>query len=133
LRYLVLAIVILHFTSCSITEDEAIGIYVPINYKNCFDTIHLEKNGIYKRQVYNLNGLKLLDMKGKWSFMNNGLKIKFRSYYLNLDDDLVKFPELVQDTVGGGQFVLERSNNSLRFCVGYYSSDLYDQNCYHKL
>jgi hypothetical protein len=133
LVYLLFSLLLLSSCVDRFTEQEVLGVYTPVDYKNCFDTIRLKKNGVYHRKVYDIKKHLLLDMKGKWNFYNEEKsQIQFHSFYLNLDDNLIKFPELVQDTVGGGAFNLERNNNTIAFCVGYYSASLPNQNCYQK-
>lgn len=118
------------FFSC-IREQDLKGTYVPVNYKNNFDTIDLEDNGIYSRKVYDINGKLLLKMKGKWERSNDA--IRFQSFYLNFDDDLVKYPELAQDTLGNWGGYLGYNNGDLEFCVGHFSGSLPNQNCYQKI
>lgn len=119
-------------SSCAdhFTEEELIGIYTPVDYKHCFDTIQLMKGGIYHRKVYDLDQKLLLDMDGKWNFENRkNNRINIGSYFHNLDRDLIKFPELVEDTIGGWSHMIERRKGGIEFCVGY----LLYQNCYQKL
>ncbi len=113
--------------------QEVSGKYTPTDYVNCFDTINLHENGIYKRNTYDVTGLLVLEMTGKWELKKEGTLIRFHSYYHNLDDDLLAFPELVTDTLGGGEFVLDKRNGTIQFCVGAYAADLPDQNCYKKI
>ena len=88
---------------------------------------------MYHRKVYDVKKHLVLDMNGKWNFYNNKKsQIQFHNFYLNLEDDLVKFPKLVEDTLGGGSFNMVWSKGKIEFCVGYYSADLPNQNCYKK-
>lgn len=119
------------FISCNYTENELIGIYTPKDYKKTFDTIQLEKNNVYYRKVYDVDKKLVLEMKGKWTLDNNF--VKFKSFYLNLDDDLVTFPESAQDTTGGWGGDLAKSKGIIEFCVGHLSASLPDQSCYKKL
>lgn len=120
------------FVSCGYTEKELIGVYAPTDYKNTFDTIQLKEHNKYHRKVYDKNKKLVLEMNGKWEL--DGSYIKFKSFYLNLDDDLVNFPESVRDTTGGwGGNVERRKGGTIEFCVGHLSASLPDQNCYQKL
>src|SRR5688572_12022578 len=88
-------------TGCSFSESEMIGWYAPLNYKNTFDTIQLQSKGRYHRKVYDKSGKLVLEMNGKWSMKDE--VINFESpYFFNLDGDVSRFPELLQDTVGNG-------------------------------
>lgn len=109
-------------------EKELYGNYAPINYKNTFDTIQLKPQGVYHRRVFDSNNKLVLKMDGKWSLEKNTI-IHFNSYFLNLDRDVAKFPELLQDTSGGGGGLLGTHNGTIQFCVGYYETD----NCYRKI
>ena len=134
MRYLI-GLLSIFFFSCSnsIDLEDAVGTYVPENYENNFDTITLRSKGVYHRKVYDSDGNLVLNMKGKWMLGENKDEIRFRSFYLNLDDDLVKFPESVQDTSGGWSGLIEKEIGEMKFCLGYYSADLPDQNCYKKI
>jgi len=117
-------------TSCDgfFTEKEVYGAYSPVDYKNNFDTIQLMPHNIYRRKVYDKNKKLLLDMKGKWELENN-INVHFEPFYLNLDDDLVEFPNKVSDTTGGWGGRLEIHKRIVHFCVGYDVSS----NCYRKI
>jgi hypothetical protein len=128
MKFLILSSIVLF--SC-IKEQDLKGTYVPVNYKNNFDTIRLEDDGIYSRKVYDINGKLLLKMKGRWEHKND--IINFRPFFLNLDYDLVKFPEVIQDTLGGWSGNLHKNNGNLEFCVGHLSASLPNQNCYRKI
>ncbi len=123
------------FFSCvgHFEEKEVYGYYTPVDYKNNFDTIQLQPQGIYQRKVYDKNKKLLLEMKGEWKLVNQNSQIQMRPFYLNLDDDLVKFPDNVKDTSMAVIESLEISNGKIQFCVGYYSADLPNQNCYQKI
>jgi hypothetical protein len=135
MRLIYLLFTVLFLSSCvdSFTEQEILGTYTPVDYRNCFDTIQLKINGVYHRRVYDIKKHLVLDMNGKWHFKNKkNSVIEFSSYFHNLDRDLIKFPELVTDTIGSWSHMIERSNKRIEFCVGYYSADLSNQNCYQK-
>lgn len=118
------------FISCSFNEEELIGRYTPVNYINSFDTIELKANNIYFRKVYDVHNKLLLEMDGEWRL--DGDYIKFNPFYLNFDDDLLSFPESVQDTTGGWGGYIGQQNGLIEFCVGHLSASLPDQNCYRK-
>jgi len=118
--------------SCSYTEKELIGAYSPTEYKNTFDTIQLKKNNEYHRKVYDINKKLVLEIDGKWSIEEDVIEFK-SPYFLNLDRDLVQFPELLQDTKSNGIGYIYSNNGTIEFCVGHLSASLPNQNCYHKL
>lgn len=121
------------FFSCkSYTEKEIIGLYAPVNYNNTFDTIRLIEGGKYYRKVYDKNKTLVLKMEGKWNVHSD--IIEFESpYFYNLDRDLIKYPELMEDTVSNGNGYVGLKNGTIEFCIGYFSADLPDQNCYQKI
>ena len=129
---LILLLSVLFSCSESFTEKEVLGTYTPIGYEKCYDTIILQNNERYERRVYDLNKKMLLSLESKYELRENGSQIYFHSYFMNLDSDLVKFPELVSDTLGGALLNLEMNNGKLEFCTGYYSASLSNQNCYQK-
>jgi len=114
-------------------EKEVIGYYVPIGYNNTYDTIQLMEEGKYHRKVYDKKKKLILNIMSNYKLRSGGSKIYFNSYFLNLDRDLEKFPELANDTLGGAELVIEKIDNTLQFCTGYLSASLPNQNCYHKL
>ncbi len=122
-------------TGCTrhFSKQELVGRYSPYGYKYTYDTIELQTEGIYRRKVYDKNKKLQLDLTSKWELRDEGSKIFFHSFYLNLDDDLIRFPHLVQDTTGGGLINLDKNAGTIEFCVGYFSADLPDQNCYRKI
>lgn len=122
------------FSSCveHFEEKEVCGYYTPVDYKNNFDTLQLQPQGVYHRKVYDKNKKLLLEMNGKWNLKDNE-SVHFEPFYLNLDDDLIKFPDNVKDTTGGWAGRLETQNGKIQFCVGYYSGKLPNQNCYQKI
>ncbi|MEP6464911.1 MAG: hypothetical protein ABJB05_01340 [Parafilimonas sp.] len=124
------AIIILIFSACdnSYKEKELYGAYVPIDYKNTFDTIILKPNGEYNRKIYNKNNKRVLDMNGEWEFKNSN-RLKIEGFYLNLDDDLIKFPNSINDTDMSIDTYFETQNSVIKFCVGYH----HNGNCYKKI
>ena len=109
-------------------EKDLYGYYTPLDYENSFDTILLKPQFIYNRKVYDKERNIVLDMNGKWYLQKNN-QIKFNSFYLNLDDDLIKFPESTKDTSMEVITDMERRGDGIEFCVGYYPN----QNCYQKI
>src|SRR5690606_26087586 len=104
------------------------GYYAPVGYTNTFDTIELKPQGVYHRKVYNKNNKLALEMNGKWYLEKNSI-IHLNSHFFNLDRDIEKFPELLQDPLGGSSGLLETSHGAIEFCVGYEI----DSNCYRKV
>ncbi|MFL5765990.1 MAG: hypothetical protein ACJ77K_18745 [Bacteroidia bacterium] len=109
-------------------KDSLYGYYTATDYKNTFDTIQLKPHGLYHRRIYDKNNKLALELDGTWRLEQNRV-ISLDSYFFNLDRDIVKFPELLQDTVGSGGGHLETKNGVIQFCVGYY----YEDNCYQKV
>jgi hypothetical protein len=130
MKYLNLSILILFFSSCDIhfTEKEMYGFYSPENYKNTYDTIYLKPQGIYHRKVFDKNRKLALEMYGKWVLEKN-TTIRFESFFLNLDRDIIKFPELLSDTSDNGGGWIDTKKNNIQFCVGYNEGE----NCYQKV
>lgn len=130
---LILLLVMVYSCTENFTEKEVVGIYTPLSYNNTYDTIQLLEKGKYHRKVYDKKKKLVLDIVSDYELRNGGSKIYFNSYFLNIDRDLERFPELVNDTLGGAELVIEKKDNTLQFCVGYLSASLPNQNCYHKL
>ena len=110
------------------TNQQIIGTYIPINYKNNFDTIKINLGGDYLRKVYDKHHKLLLNMRGNYKFVSPN-SIDFDNFYLNLDDSLDLYPELVRDISGGRQAVIEAKGGKILFCVGY----TLHSNCYEKV
>ncbi|MBX2949205.1 MAG: hypothetical protein KF704_07995 [Crocinitomicaceae bacterium] len=115
------------------SKQEVIGEYSPIGYKRTYDTIELKPEGIYHRRVYDSNKKLQLDLTSKWELRDGGSKIFFHSFFLNFDRDIAQFPELLADTTGASLINLDKNTGTIEFCVGYFSADLPDQNCYRKI
>ena len=115
----------------SFTEKEMIGTYSPSDYKNTYDTIQLNEHNKYHRKVYDINKKLILERKGAWIVEEDVIDFK-SPYFLNLDRDLEKFPELLQDTISNGVGYIYLINGTINFCVGNASASL-PQNCYQKL
>lgn len=123
--------ILLLFPSCveHFEEKEVYGYYTPVDYKNNFDTIQLQPESVYHRKVYDKNKKLLFEMSGKWK-LESSHRIILSNFYMNLDDDLVKFPENVNDTTGGVNTTFETHNGKIQFCgVGHHP----DGNCYRKI
>lgn len=118
--------------SCSYYAGEMIGTYSPANYTNTYDTIQLGTNNIYYRRVYDRNKKLVLKTKGKWK-VDHDLIVFEPPYFWNLDGDLVKFPELLNDTISNGIGYIGVNSGRIEFCVGHYSADIPNQNCYKKV
>lgn len=117
------------FISCNtIREDEIYGKYVPISYKNNFDTLTIYKNNEYKRTVYDKNKKLLLHYKSTYRLDKSDL-IKFDDFYLNLDRDLINMPEDVKDTDMSMTTSFEKKDKDIIICFGYHIGE----NCYRKL
>jgi len=121
---------VLFFSSCInyYTEQELYGEYAPMRYKNTYDTIELTSGNIYHRKVYNKNNKLVLKMSGKW-IMESENRVQFYSFFFNLDRDVIQFPELLTDTVGGLSTYFETRKGIIGFCTGNYV----DSNCYRKI
>lgn len=69
-------------------------------------------------------------MNGKWKLLEQANRIQLIGWYVNLDDDLVKFPELVNDTNMIINTTLENEYGIVQFCgVGHHP----EENCYQKI
>lgn len=119
----------LFFLSCgAVKEKQMIGNYVPVNYKNTYDTITLLTENICQRKVYDkFNKLALL-MNGKW-YVEGQSTITFNSFFLNFDRDIVKFPELLKDTAMELSVEVSKRSGRIYFCTGYFD----DESCYNKI
>ncbi|WP_133256895.1 hypothetical protein [Hymenobacter edaphi] len=126
-KYFLFSLLLLSSCVDHFEEAEVYGHYTP-KYIGNFDTLELRPQGVYQRRVYDSNKKLLLKMRGEWSFESEN-RILLDRFYLNLDDDLVKFPELVQDTAGGVNTYFETQNETIKFCIGYES----DENCFYKV
>jgi hypothetical protein len=125
--FLILLIPVL--ASCKRYEaHELYGIYTPDNYVNSFDTVELKSGNVYVRKIYNKDDKLVLQTTGRWE-LKNGAHILFADFYLNLDQDLKMFPELINEKAAYDMdVVIEKAGGQLGFCTGYYINT----NCYHK-
>ena len=76
-------IILTLLVSCdeSFRSDEIIGVYVPIGYKNSYDTIWIRPDSLYSRKVYNAENKIVLTTTQKYVFINNNIIDFF--YFLN--------------------------------------------------
>ena len=134
MKKILLILLLLTVYACmrNFNEKEMIGTYSPLDYKNTYDTIQLNDHNIYRRKVYDINKKLVLDTKGIWSIDEDIIVFK-SPFFLNLDRDLEKFPELLQDTISNGVGYIYLYNGTIKFCVGHASASLPNQNCYRKL
>lgn len=84
------------FSCQNISSEDMYGKYSPISYKNTYDTLTIHRDGVYNRVIYNREGKKLLDYDSKYKIDNQSITLS--KFYLNLDKDLIAFPEDVEDT-----------------------------------
>jgi hypothetical protein len=117
----------LFFCSCTEiqTEKKILGTYVPIGYKNTFDTITLMIKGNYQRKVYDKFNRLALSTTGRWKIDARN-SITFKSFFLNFDRDVAQYPELLKDTSMELSVNLSKKDDSFYFCTGYYD----DESCY---
>ena len=110
-----------------VSEEEVVGTYVAQDLENTIDTVFLENNGVYRRRVYTAEGHLALNTQGRWDLEAGGGLI-LDNFFLNLDRDLTRFPEL---TLDGMQIntPFERSSGVWKFCAGDYVGE----GCYHHL
>lgn len=109
-------------------EKEVYGYYVPLGYRNTFDTIQLRPDSAYHRKVYDKSHRLVLEMDGRWKFETNH-RIILNRFYLNLDDDLAKYTSSAFDTSIEMNSYFETKRGLIQFCVGYYEGE----NCYQKI
>lgn len=127
---LIIISMLLLLTACDFhfTENNLYGSYIPINYKNTYDTICIKPQKLYNRKVYDKNNNLVLNMQGRWELGENGT-IRFHSFFLNLDRDVSKYPELLKDTLSDGGGWISKKDGIIQFCVGYNTGE----NCYKKV
>lgn len=109
-------------------EREVIGTYVADGYIRTADTLLLQPAGVYQRRVYSSDGRLVLEMNSTWELRADG-EIVLQGFYLNLDDDLVQFPELAADTGYQVNTHIRQDAGALLFCVGHYEG----KNCYRRV
>ena len=121
---LVLFLMILSSCSYFISKKEICGTYAPLDYKNTYDTIVIKENNIYTRRIYDANNNLKMEMQGSWKIVD-GNKVQFWSFFFNLDRDIDKYPELLEDTTGGMQVLFYKKKGKTEFHFGYYNDIIY--------
>ena len=106
---LLMIIVVLTMCSSYQSEDSLIGKYANLSNSNTYDTILLRKEGRYERHIHDKSNNFIKFFEGRWSFNGEG-KIVFTDFFMNLDRDLVKFPELLNDTYGHFEISINRNS-----------------------
>ncbi|WP_185288815.1 hypothetical protein [Chryseobacterium lactis] len=124
---LILVLPLLLFSCQNISNEDIYGKYSPISYKNSFDTLTINKDGTYNRRIYDKNKKRLLNYNSKYKLEGN--TINFDDFYLNLDKDLVTFPEDVDDVDMTYTTFFEKKDKNITLCFGYHSGE----NCYKKV
>lgn len=125
--YFILVLLLLLFSCQNISSEDIYGKYSPISYKNSFDTLTINKDGTYNRRVYDRKKKRLLNYNSKYKLEGN--TIKFDDFYLNLDKDLVTFPEDINDVDMTYTTFFEKKDKNITLCFGYHSGE----NCYKKV
>lgn len=121
INFLFLLFFLFSLFACEYYKKEIVGVYNLENLKLSHDTIILKENNIYDRMVYDLNGVQLLKYSSKWKFQKPN-RIILTDFYLNLDDDLNKFPELLKDRDMEINTFIETIDGRNGFNVGYYEN-----------
>ncbi|MDN3693160.1 hypothetical protein QWZ06_13130 [Chryseobacterium tructae] len=121
-----LILLLLLFSCQNISNEDIYGKYSPISYKNTYDTLTINKDGVYNRVIYNIKGKKLLNYDSKYKL--DGSSIKFSDFYLNLDKDLIAFPEDVNDIDMTYTNSFKKKDGNVFLCFGHYG-----ENCYKKV
>lgn len=114
------------FSCQNISRNDMYGKYSPISYNNTYDTLTINNDGTYNRVIYDKKKKRLLNYNSKYTL--DGSSIKFTDFYLNLDKDLVSFPEDIHDVDMTYTTFFEKENNNITLCFGYHSGE----NCYKK-
>lgn len=122
------------FISCAkrFSKEEILGTYIAEGYTHSFDTIVLQQNNRYHRKVYNVEKELLLDMEATYEFDGNN-RIDLSSFYVNLDDNLIKFPNQVSDTTSLTSIILKEHNGKIVFCLGSIFGKSEFDYCYNKI
>ncbi|WP_223601696.1 hypothetical protein [Chryseobacterium sp. GVT01B] len=114
------------FSCQNISSEDVYGKYSPVSYKNTYDTLTIHRDGVYNRVIYNREGKKLLDYDSKYKIDNQSITLS--KFYLNLDKDLIAFPEDVEDTNTTYITSFKKKDKNIFLCFGYYG-----ENCYQKI
>lgn len=126
-RVISLILLPLLFSCQKISDEDIYGKYSPVSYKNTYDTLTIHRGGVYNRVIYNIERKKLLDYNSKYKL--DGSSIKFSDFYLNLDKDLIAFPEDVNDVDMTYTTFFEKEDKNIVLCFGYHDGE----NCYKKI
>ncbi len=124
---LILVLLLLLFSCQNMSSEDIYGKYSPISYRNSFDTLTINKDGTYNRRIYDKNKKRLLNYNSKYKLEGN--TIEFDDFYLNLDKDLVTFPEDINDVDMTYTTFFEKKDKNITLCFGYHSGE----NCYKKV
>ena len=132
MKKLILAYSIFFSIGCGsdFNEKQILGKYVPVNYQNTYDTIWLMEDSTYLRKLYDKNKILVLFQRAKFEYLGGNI-IQLYSVFENYDRDLVLYPELSIDTMGGMQCELLIYNQAIHFCIGM-QPDLREF-CYKKI
>jgi hypothetical protein len=104
------------------------GTYVPVNFLNNFDTIVFKADGSCQRVVRDTSGKTIRSMNGTWT-IRGGHEISVEHFYLNFDDDLIRFPTTaMDDSTHVVRQIVDRGDR-LGFCVGYITGEY----CYQRI
>ena len=103
------------------------GTYVPDGFRNNYDTITLKPDGSYRRIVCDSSRKLIRSIQGTWTV--DGGMLSIEHFYLNLDDDLTRFPESAMDDSTHIKRVFDDRDGRPGFCVGY----LPGENCYWRI
>jgi hypothetical protein len=128
MKILIVYILIICLTSCDekFEISDLYGSYSPIGYENNFDTIFFKDKNMFQRRVYDKNKKLILTQNGTW-ILKDKHKLFIESFYRNLDDDLVRFPETI-DTNFSLSTYFETVDGKIQFDIGYYIGE----NCFQK-
>ncbi len=109
-------------------EVEVIGTYTPVDYENNFDTIQLLSDHTYQRRIYGKNNKLILKTKGRWRFRDFHM-LDFDPFLVNFDQDYLKYPESLSDSLSGWYGDLSLKSSNIQFCTGNFEF----QYCYRKI
>lgn len=118
---------ILSLLNYKYSEKDVIGIYTTYELENTKDTFIFKEKGIYNRKIYNKENKLLKNYLGDWK-ISNQRKILIDNFFLNLDRNLDKYPELLNDTMSEIITPIFRKDGKISFCTGYS-----DDFCFSKI
>lgn len=113
--------------NCTPSDQQLPGTYAAVGYINTYDTIILKPGQLYERFVYDKSNKLSLHMNGRWNY-NDGM-LTMHSFFLNVDRDIIAYPELLTDTVMSMEARIETKKSKLRFCTGYEDNEY----CYQQI